>query len=246
MLSTLPHRKQFVINTLRLERFKVSLVKEKGELPCYLTQVTNYKATAQRLMHGSTYQPAEIPPLTTGLLFISLCPEYCDKIFFEAVVEGAVCRFDVTQCLNLLDPVIVDTQLQHDPLPNCPLYAAYLSQGMRYVKTREDGTQYFDFVSVDNFGMFTLNAGMDALEIRDLLTNQSLPLNFKDPRFKLNPCAKLENLLLTQRVEVWRSEQVEQALESITLLTQKPTLSPEGVVFFIYSWGVSRPRPNYA
>jgi len=238
--------KQFVINTLRLERFQVSRIEEKGWVPRYAARSIHYKVATNVLYEDGSYQQADIPPNSVGMLFISLFPEHCDKIFFEAVVEGAVCRFDVTQCLNLLDPVIVDTQLQHDPLPNCPLYAAYLSQGMRYVKTREDGTQYFDFVSVDNFGMFTLNAGMDALEIRDLLTNQSLPLNFKDPRFKLNPCAKLENLLLTQRVEVWRSEQVEQALESITLLTQKPTLSPEGVVFFIYSWGVSRPRPNYA
>lgn len=244
-MTSSTHRKKFALNTLRLKRFEISQVTEKDWVPRYLAQTLNYRAAMPRLMDSLTYVPTEVPPLTSGMLFISLYPEYCDKIFFEAVVEGAVCRFDVTQCLNLLDPVVIDSQLQNDPLPNLPLYAAYLSQGSRHVKTRENGTRYFDFLDVDNFGMFTLDAGIDALEIRDLLTNQTLPLNFTDPRFQLNPCAKLESLLKTKQLGVWKDEQAQQPLVHISLLTEKPASLLEGVLFFVYSWGISTP-PQHA
>ena len=69
-LST--HRKKFALNTLRLKRFKISQVTEEDWVPRYLAQTLNYRAAMPRLMDSLTYVPTEVPPLTSGMLFIGI------------------------------------------------------------------------------------------------------------------------------------------------------------------------------
>ena len=236
MTTPLNPSKQFVINTLRLERFQISRIEEKGWVPRYAARSIHYKVTTNVLYEDGSYQQADIPPSSVGMLFISLFPEHCDKIFFETTVNGAVVRFDVTRLLNTLDPVILDDRVQHASIPGCPLYAVYLSNGNKFVQRRDDGTRYFDYDSMDNFGMFTTLKGMEALEIVDLLTGQILHVNFEDPRFQLNPCFKIKDLLKANRLPVWTESSLQKAMTSLVTLTEKPAPELNAVLFLVYSW----------